>query len=226
VHVRARHLSIDLVPVADGVTISAAAPGLAADIRVTRPAGHESLGVVVPWTERRFQYTVKENTLPATGEVRLADRTLEFGPGSWATLDHGRGKWPHAITWNWGSGSGIVDGNTVGIQVGGAWTDGTGSTENALTLNGRIHYIGDDLAWEYSRDNWMHPWRIHDPMSGRVDLTFAPRHVRAESTSLGVLSNHTHQAFGTWAGSMVTDDGVTVRCDGIRGWAEEVRNRW
>jgi hypothetical protein len=44
--------------------------------------------------------------------------------------------------------------------------------------------------------------------------------------NLGILANDTHQAFGTWAGSMTDDHGQHVRVDGIRGWAEEVVNRW
>lgn len=226
VHVRTRDLAIDITPDVGSVSITARASGVDVDLRVARPHGHESLGVVVPWSDRQFQYTVKENTLPASGSVRLGDRTLEFGPGAWASVDHGRGRWPYAITWNWGAGSGVVDGRVVGVQVGGSWTDGTGSTENAVCVDGRIHYIPDDLTWEYSDVDWMAPWHIHDPLGGRVDLSFSPRHVRADRTNLGILANDTHQAFGTWAGWMTTDSGERVRCDGITGWVEEVRNRW
>lgn len=226
VRVRTRTLAIDLVPNTNGVHIRARASGIAADIEVTRPPGHESLAVVVPWSDRRFQYTVKENTLPARGTVHLDGRTMDFGLGAWATVDHGRGAWPYSVTWNWGAGSGVVDGDVVGVQVGGAWTDRTGSTENALCLNGRIHYIPDDLVWEYSPADWMAPWHIRDPRGGRVDLRFAPRHLRSDRTNLGILANDTHQVFGTWAGWMTSDDGARVRCDGISGWVEEVRNRW
>ncbi|MEY3733903.1 MAG: hypothetical protein RL347_1262, partial [Actinomycetota bacterium] len=117
-------------------------------------------------------------------------------------------------------------GRVIGIQVGGAWTDGTGSTENAVCVDGRIHYLPDDLRWEYDTDDWMRPWRITDPVGGRADLTLTPRHVRVERTQLGVLANDTHQAFGTWSGWMADDAGVRVMVDGITGWAEEVRNRW
>jgi len=40
---------------------------LHAEVHVSRPAGHETLNVVIPWDERRFQFTSKQNTLPATG---------------------------------------------------------------------------------------------------------------------------------------------------------------
>jgi Domain of unknown function (DUF2804), N-terminal/Domain of unknown function (DUF2804), C-terminal len=226
VRVRAKELAIDLDHDDTGAWLSVTAPGMTAQFRVTRPPGHESLGVVVPWDEKRFQYTVKENTLPATGQVRAGDTVHDFAAGSWATLDHGRGRWPYRIRWNWGAGSGEVDGHVVGVQVGGAWTDGTGSTENAVCVDGRISYLPADLRWEYDPADWLAPWRITSPGSDRVDLTFTPFHVRTDRTSLGVLANDTHQAFGTWSGVMVDDAGTAIHCDGLRGWAEEVVNRW
>ena len=224
--VREKGLAIDIAPDHGGVELTVEAPGIAAHVRIERPPGHECLAVVVPWSERRFQYTVKENTLPARGQIEAAGRRWELGPDTWATVDHGRGRWPYAITWNWGAGSGVVEGRTVGIQVGGSWTDGTGSTENAVTVDGVVSYIGSDLVWEYDVHDWMRPWRIVDRRSGRLDLTFTPEAVREESINLGVLANDTHQAFGTWSGSMVDSTYERISCDGIRGWAEEVRNRW
>ena len=205
--VRAKDLAIDLDHDDSGAWLTATAPGLSAQFRVTRPPGHESLGVVVPWDDTRFQYTVKENTLPAVGQVRLGDRVIDFAEGSWATLDHGRGRWPYRIRWNWGAGSGDVDGRTVGVQVGGSWTDGTGSTENAVCVDGRISYVPEDLRWEYDRDDWYAPWRVTAPDSGRVDLLFTPFHVRTDRMNLGILANDTHQAFGTWTGTMIDDAG-------------------
>ena len=45
-------------------------------------------------------------------------------------------------------------------------------------------------------------------------------------TDLKVLKMEVHQCFGTWSGTVVTDDGETVAFDGILGFAEEARNRW
>lgn len=225
VSVRTKSLQIDLVPDTSGCELRVESERLRAEFRIERPTGHEALGVVVPWSPKRFQYTVKENTLPARGQVSVDGSAIEFDD-AYATLDFGRGKWPYSITWNWAAGSGMVGGRLIGVQVGGSWTDGTGSTENALCVDGRIHYIPDDLTWEYDTDDWMRPWRITDPRGGRVDITLTPRHVRTDQTKLGVLANDTHQAFGTWSGWMADDAGERVSVDGIAGWAEEVRNRW
>ncbi len=92
-------------------------------------------------------------------------RTIRFGPddGSFAVLDHGRGKWPYSMTWNWAAGYGRVAGRRVGLQLGGKWTDGTGSTENGLFVDGRLHKIHEDLTWTYDRTDFLAPWRITGP---------------------------------------------------------------
>ncbi len=190
------------------------------------------MAVVVPWSRRRFQYTVKDLARPTTGWLEIDGVRHDVGAvGSaqeaWAVLDHGRGRWPYAMTWNWGAGSGRgADGRRIGVQVGGRWTDGTGSTENALVVDGRTHKIGSTLVWEYDRTDWLAPWRVHDGDLGSVDLTFTPFHERASRTNALVLFAETHQCFGAWSGWMRDDAGDRVVVDGLEGWAEEARNRW
>ncbi len=202
-----------------GTTLRVTAPDLTLDLRAEVVAGQESLGVVVPWSERLFQYTVKDLARPLTGRITVAGETHEVPAGSWAVLDHGRGRWPYSMTWNWAAGSGAGR----GIQLGGQWTAGTGSTENALLHDGRLHKIGEELTWEYDRDDWLRPWRIHGE---RVDATFHPFHERVARTSLVVLAGETHQCFGQFTGWAVTEDGARVDLAGLEGWAEEARNRW
>lgn len=213
-------VTIELVQHAAGSTITAAAPGFGLEAEVPLPEGHESLGVVVPWSPRRFQYTVKDLGRPVHGVLTLgAERFPVGGPESFAVLDHGRGKWPYSVTWNWAAG--CAPGRAV--QLGGQWTDGTGSTENALFLDGRLHKIGDDLTWEYDRGDWLRPWRITGP---RVEARFHPFHERVARTNLGVVASETHQCFGRFTGRALADDGNWVDLDGLTGWAEEARNRW
>ena len=163
-----------------GTRLEAEGPGVrfVADVG----PGAESLSVVVPWSQRRFQYTVKDVGRPVAGTLHLGDEEIRFGPddGSFAVLDHGRGKWPYSITWNWAAGYGVVAGRRVGLQLGGKWTDATGSTENGLFVDGRLHKIHEDLTWTYDRTNWMAPWRIE---GRRVRVAFAPFHERDERTN-------------------------------------------
>ena len=227
VAVAARGLAVSVSAFDDGVRLRARTDRVEADVRVRRPGGHESLGVVIPWSERRFQYTLKDNTLPAEGWVRIDGREHRFEPGeAWAVLDHGRGRWPYSTTWNWGSGSGTTDGRTIGLQLGGKWTAGTGMTENALCIDGRLHKVGEELRWEYDRDDWTAPWRVTATATGRLDLTLRPSFERKARTEVVAISTEVHQCFGVWEGEVVTDDGERLRVDGLRGFAEEARMRW
>ncbi|MFB9185336.1 DUF2804 domain-containing protein [Dactylosporangium sucinum] len=219
-HVRSGGLEIRITQRPDGTAIFARAPGVLLDVDVPLPAGHESLGVVVPWSDTRFQYTVKDVGRPAHGRLEVHGKAHEIGgPEAFAVLDHGRGRWPYAITWNWAAGA--APGRAV--QLGGKWTDGTGVTENGLFVDGRLHKIGEELQWRYDRSNWLRPWRIS---GARVDVEFRPFHEKVARTNLLVVANETHQCFGHFSGWAEADDGTKVELDGLVGWAEEARNRW
>ncbi|TIC89024.1 DUF2804 domain-containing protein [Nocardioides sp. GY 10113] len=223
-HARARGLAIDVEEVAGGTRLRCRTDRVEVDVLAHRPEGHECLGVVVPWSDRLFQYTVKDVARPATGRIVVDGVALELPAGeSWATLDHGRGRWPYASDWNWGAGSGRCEGRAIGVQVGGRWTDGTGSVENALLVDGRLTKISEELVWAYDPGDWRRPWRV---TGETVDLTFSPEHVREATTNLGVISSHTHQAFGGWTGWVRGEGGDRVRVADVFGWAEEVRQRW
>lgn len=216
---RAKGLYIDIEPVAGGTRLHAAIPAATFDVVVERPPDHDCLAVVVPWSRWRFQYTVKDVALPATGTVTVVGTTYQLPPGeSWAVLDHGRGRWPYDVTWNWGAGSGVSGEHVIGIQVGGKWTVGTGSTENGIVVDGRLHKISEELAWTYDLADWRAPWRV---TGGGLDATFTPEYNRHAATNLGVISARTDQCFGSWSGTF-----YDLAFDGIYGWAEDVHNRW
>ncbi|MEI8240094.1 MAG: DUF2804 family protein, partial [Actinomycetota bacterium] len=99
-------------------------------------------------------------------------------------------------------------------------------TENALCLGGRLTKLSDELEFTYSWDDPMAPWRIRSTTGDRVDLTLTPTFDRYDVTDLKVLKMEVHQCFGTWSGRVVGDDGVPAELEGIRGFAEEARNRW
>ncbi len=59
---------------------------------------------------------------------------------------------------NWAAASGVsTDGRTVGLQFGGKWTEGTGFTENALCIDGRLTKIHEELEWTYDWDDPLRP---------------------------------------------------------------------
>ncbi|QTX05945.1 DUF2804 domain-containing protein [Agromyces archimandritae] len=206
-----------------GTRIRATTDRVRLDVVAERPAGHEALGVVVPWSATRFQYTVKDVARPARGVIEVDGEPAELGDDAWAVLDHGRGRWPYRMAWNWGAASGRNNGHTIGLQLGGRWTLGTGSTENAFSIDGRLHKISDELEWSYTPGRWLDPWRI---IGDRVALRFDPFHDRVAHTNLGLIASDTHQCFGRYRGTVTADDGTVHPIDGLLGWAEDVRQRW
>lgn len=200
----------------------------AADVLVTRPPGHESLTVVIPWGDRRFQCTTKDVARPAEGTITWGDRTYALTPdgSSWGCLDFGRGKWPYRTRWNWGAAAGVTDGRTIGLQLGGKWTDGTGMTENALVVDGQLSKLSEELVWEYDTSDWLRPWHIRTPRSERLDVTFTPVFDKVSRLQAGIAASSVDQCFGTFAGSIVPDGGGPIEVAGLFGWAEEATWRW
>jgi hypothetical protein len=216
---RAKGLAIDIDPGTGGVVLHAHTPDAAFTVTVIRPPAHDCLAVVVPWSRRRFQYTVKDIALPASGSLTVDGRTFAVPAGeSWAVLDHGRGRWPYDVAWNWGAASGVCDGVVVGLQVGGRWTAGTGATENGVLVGGTMHKISEELRWDYDLADWRRPWRV---TGGGLRATFTPDYDRRAASNLGLVSARTDQCFGSWEGSF-----GDLRFEGLYGWAEDVHNRW
>ena len=102
---------------------------------------------------------------------------------------------------------------------------GTGFTENALIVDGRVSKLGGELRWDYSWDDPMEPWHIVDP-SGQLDMMLTPRFDKHSEADAGDFGSETHQVFGTWSGRLRTDDGVELEFEGLQGFAEEARQRW
>jgi hypothetical protein len=199
---------------------------LSAQFTITMPAGHETLNVVIPWNERTFQFTSKQNTLPAEGTVEWGGETMRFsGSQSFACLDYGRGIWPRDCVWNWGSASGRQNGRTLGLNLGGQWTDGTGYTENGICVDGRLSKISEELRWEYDKGDFKRPWRISAP-SGAVDLTFTPFMERVAASDLWLVKSEVHQMFGHYDGAVVSADGETIPVQKLLGWAEDHVAKW
>ena len=138
-------------------------------------------------------------------------------------LDHGRGYWPRELAWNWGFGAGFVGDTEVALQLGGRWTDGTGSTENAVLVDGRLHKLHEELSWSWTPGAWTDPWHVR---GASADLTFTPFHDRVSLTDLRVVRSSTHQCFGHWSGWVILDDGSRLVVDGLLGSAEDVEQRW
>lgn len=224
VSVAAKDLQIEIEQEPEQTLLLAAGTDFRLELVLPIEPGHESLGVAVGWSPRLFQYTLKDVGRPVVGQLNIG---VEQHPipyeSSFAVLDHGRGRWPHRVEWNWAAGGAVDGGRHRAIQLGAKWTDGTGLTENALVLDGRINKIAEDLNWEYDETDLQQPWRIS---GDRVGLTFGPFHERVSRHNLGVFASEIRQVFGGFTGWAVSDAGEKVSLDGLVGWVEHARHRW
>jgi len=206
-------------PARDGREIRAA-------FGVERPAGQESLNVVVPWSPTRFQLNSKHNTLPCTGEVSVGGRRYLLEPHRChGVQDWGRGVWPWRSFWNWAVCTGVQDGRRIGVNVGAKWTTGTGSNENGIVLDGRLHKIMEDVRWEYDPADDHSTWRLFTEHSKTLDLTLEPRFAHRPRMNLGLLASGGVCSFGRWRGRIQVA-GEEIGIEGLPGWAEEFSHRW
>ena len=228
-------LDLRLIDDADGTMIEAewtesdGRPGRLA-VMVEQPEHHDSLNVVIAWSEDLFNFTSKHQARPVRGELAVGDQRWLFGSPSgseaWGVLDVGRGRWPAKINWNWGGGAGRSGDHVIGLQFGAKWTKGSGFTENGIIVNGRLSKIGAELEWQYDWDHPMQPWRIVDP-AGQLDVVLTPRFDKHTQVDVSDdLGSDVHQVFGTYSGRLVTDEGLALTFSSLQGFAEEARQRW
>jgi hypothetical protein len=223
-------LTLSLAPDGEKTAIRVECPDfgghrLSADLLVTYPQSHQTLNVVIPWSDRRFQFTSKQNTLPVNGNVQIGSDQYSAESG-FACLDFGRGKWPFSSFWNWAGASGTAGEHTIGLNFGAGWTDDTGMNENGICVDGVLSKISEDLLFEYSSTDFMQPWKIKTTISDQVNVTFIPFFERVAKTDMLILKSEVHQMIGRFSGTIKDAAGKTYIFENIFGWAEEHQARW
>lgn len=228
-----QNMSLSIIDNDHQVDIKAGSPSFGdnvmnADLLVKRPEAHETLNVVIPWSDDRYQFTSKQNCLPVEGEIRVGTQKYSVNTldGAYACLDFGRGIWKYSSFWNWASFSSKVGNDLVGVNLGAGWTDGSGMTENGIFLNGRVTKLSEDVAFQYTPGDYKQPWTLKSTVSDRVDLRFAPFYERIASSDFVVLKSVVHQMIGKFSGRVTDDSGKSVEVTDQLGWAEEHVARW
>lgn len=198
-----------------------------ADLAIQYPEGYETLNVVIPWSENKFQYTSKHQGLAAEGSLEIGGSKYEFPAGSsFGCLDFGRGVWPYKTMWNWANASGMGNGKSIGLNLGAVWTDGTGMTENGFIINGKLTKLSENVLFEYDKKDLMKPWVIKTEQTGRVNLVFTPVYQRVAKTNFVVLKSIVNQMIGYFSGTITTDDDEIIDIERFIGGAEEHFGKW
>jgi hypothetical protein len=174
--------------------------------------------------EGLFFYENKRVGLTATGTIRIGETTWSL-EDAYAVIDWGRGAWPERVQWDWAAASGTSDGHRVGINLGTVHGDDSRGTADAIVVDGVLHKM-TRVVWTYDPANVLAPWRFTSD-DGRLDLTLAPDFDESGGFDLGPrYAMNNLKAHGTFSGTVVLDDGTTLRIEGVRGAAEHVEIRW
>ncbi|MFP3323931.1 DUF2804 domain-containing protein [Planococcus sp. SIMBA_160] len=200
---------------------------LHASLTIAHPDEMESLNVVIPWNRQTFQFTAKHHALPTNGTVQVGSTRYDFDEmDSFSVLDYGRGVWPRTAVWNWGMASQRSLGKVIGLNFGGKWTDGTGMTENAFFVNGRMTKISEDVIFRYDEKDFKKPWLIHTKLTDDVKLTFTPFYERVSKSDARLVKSEIHQLFGYYNGYVRYADGKKLKIHQLLGSAEEHYAKW
>ncbi|MFC7365332.1 MULTISPECIES: DUF2804 domain-containing protein [Bhargavaea] len=201
---------------------------LHADLHIGHPEDEESLNVVVPWNRSQYQFTAKHHLLPVEGFITIDDRRFRIGrEESFAVLDFGRGVWPRKATWNWAMASQRYGRRRIGLNFGGQWTDGTGMTENAIFIDGKMYKISEDVLFDYDPQDYMKTWNIRTKFTDSVDLTFTPFFERTAATDAKLVKSDVHQMVGYFRGRIrLPDAGINLHLVKLLGCSEEHRATW
>lgn len=225
IRVSTPHVAISIDEVSGGTRIRAWTKRVSLDVIAHRPSGHESLAVVVPRDSRFFQYTVADVARPAQGRVVIDGLGSEIAAGaSFATLDHGRGRWPVEPAWSQASASGISEGHVLGLQFAGTDTAGgaRSCTENALFIDGVLHKINAELTWDQAPTE---PRAARHLSGTGVDLWFTPFHDRRSHSRGGGARSLSQLSCGHFSGSVTVASGTAIAVVELLGWAEHSATR-
>jgi hypothetical protein len=193
----------------------------------------DSMVIVTPWAqnEKAFYYNRKIIGMKARGGFRRGAEVYEFDDASaLGLLDWGRGVWTYDNTWKWSAAQGYQQGKLVGFNLGYGFGDTSAASENMFFVEGIAHKLGRvEFGIPTKQDgsySYLEPWTIKDD-EGRLDLTFVPELDRCDLIDIAhALISDQHQVFGTFTGTVTLDDGSALEICDLRGFAENVHNRY
>ena len=145
---------------------------------------------------------------------------------SFAVPDFGRGIWPRETNWNWAMASQRLGGRRIGLNFGGQWTDGTGMTENAVFVDGRMTKIHEDVLFTYDKENIMAPWKIRTKFS---DMSIYHFHLFLSAFQRQMQSyvrSEVQQLVGYFDGYVRLQDNSMLQIRQMLGSSEEHNAKW
>lgn len=196
----------------------------------------ENITIVTPFKDlpTRFFMTTKQNCMPCEGSVKWGSQEWTFNKDkTFATLDWGRGVWPHNNEWYWGNGATYVEDaegkkHLFGFEITWKIGDESNATETCIFWDGKAHKIGAVDVEKFPGDDngWMNPWKFVSE-DGRFEMTMNPFFDNNTGVIIGKLVGmKCHQVHGLWNGTITLDDGTKVEIKDMYAFCEYVVNAW
>lgn len=191
----------------------------------------EAMYICTPWKEKKtaFYYNCKRNCLEAEGTVTLGDKTYKLDRKSTlGCLDWGRGVWTYDNIWYWGTGSGRVNDEPFGFNLGYGFSDRSSATENVLYYKGKIHKLSEVFFNIPEKDGvrqYEENWTLTSD-DGRFEATFAPILDRKAKMNFLFIASDQHQVFGRLSGTAILDNGEKVEFKDFICAVEVIRNKY
>lgn len=191
----------------------------------------ESMYICTPWKEKNtaFYYNCKRNCLEAEGTVTVGDKTYKLNRNtSLGVLDWGRGVWTYDNTWFWGTGSGRLNGEPFGFNLGYGFTDRTSASENVVFYKKKAHKLSE-IEFEIPEKNgeklYTEQWKISSD-DGKFNGVFNPIFDRKAKMDFKLIISDQHQVFGRMSGAAILENGEKVSFKDFLCALEVVRNKY
>ena len=178
-----------------------------------------------PTSGDTFSFTHKVTGLAVDGAAQLGDTTYSFDPTKdFGVIDYTFGFPAYHTVWNWASFSGYADdGTLVGLNLVDPIQDDV-INENGMWIDGQLHQLGK-ANYAFDPEDTLKPWKV-TTADGSVDLTFTPLGKRQQSINMLVLSSVFQQPFGTFSGTLKTQDGRVYTITNLPGVVEDHEAKW
>jgi len=191
----------------------------------------EAMYICTPWKKNRkaFYYNCKKNCLVGEGKATLGNLEIQFKKEEcFGVLDWGRGVWTYDNTWYWGTGSGKINNELFGFNLGYGFSDRSSCTENVIYYKDKVHKLEDvffTIPQENGKKKYIEKWHISSN-NGRFEAIFEPIIDRKAKMNYVLILTDQHQVFGKMSGYCILDDNTKLEFKDFICALEEVRNKY
>jgi hypothetical protein len=208
---------------ATGITIDIDQHGITGRIELatTRGASHVAS---LPFAGDVGMYSHK-GMFPATGELRVGDKTFAFAGDTLALLDDHKGYYPYVMRWDWGTSAVFQDGVARGFNL------TRNQCRDPERYNENCAWVADKLgvlpAVEFLREHEREPgevWTVRD-RDGRVSLRFTPTVPGDVSVNALIVHSKYRGPFGRFEGMLEPEGLPPIVVDGWFGMGEDFHLR-